>query len=256
MVGAAPPHTHHNNTHAAHTCSTASHAPNTRPPSQRAPGPLAAGPARAGRRMREPHPTPTRPPVSGASPARTPRLSYRHPRVPGRPRGGEVEQRERRTADGAAAAALPAVRRCDVHPPPPPPRPRPPRPSANGRRSARSEQPPPAPAGACAPSGAADRSTRRRRAVRAPIMIAARAAARPAARKQARCRSASAACRRTDRCAQLARQACRRVRRAGGAPSGDKVPHSRREDTGEAGPSLIASACSRLTMMAPSVVHH
>ena len=113
-----------------------------------------------------------------------------------------------------------------------------------------------APAGACAPSGAADRSTRRRRAVRAPIMIAARAAARPAARKQARCRSASAACRRTDRCAQLARQACRRVRRAGGAPSGDKVPHSRREDTGEAGPSLIASACSRLTMMAPSVVHH
>jgi len=129
--------------------------------------------------------TPTRPPVRGATPARTPRLSYRHPRVPGRPRGGVVEQRERRTAD---SAALPAVHRSDVHPPPPPPRPRPPRPSAKrapGRRSARSEQPPPAPAGACAPSGVADRSTRRRRAVRTPM--AARAAARPAARKQARC---------------------------------------------------------------------
>jgi len=76
--------------------------------------------------------------------------------------------------------------------------------------------------------------------VRAPI--AARAAVRPAARKQARCRSASAACRRTDRCAQPARQACRRVRRAAGAPSGNKAPDSRREDAGEAGPSLIALA--------------
>jgi hypothetical protein len=59
-----------------------------------------------------------------------------------------------------------------------------------------------------------------------------------------------------ERCAQLARQACRRVQRDAGAPSGDKVPNSRREDAGEAGPSFIASACSRRTMMAPSVVHH
>jgi len=56
-----------------------------------------------------------------------------------------------------------------------------------------------------------------------------------------------AACRRTDRCAQPARQACWRVRRAAGAPSGNKAPDSRCENAGEAGPSLIALSALAMT---------